>query len=111
MRSGLRSANRMPSERQSAASRPCAKTANAHRCPAKAQAAAPAPNVSNARRFIPEKTGARLPPRFSFVLLRLEDVAVEDRRDTEIRYIDQLRDVEINGHAGQHVSLLAAEPF
>src|SRR6516164_7140760 len=106
MRSGLRSASRIPSEPRSARTSP-PKTANAGRCPAKAQAAAPAPDVSNARRFIPEKTerGGR-PPRSSLVLLRLEDVAVEDRRDTEIRYIDQLRNVEINGHAGQHVSLL-----
>ena len=53
----------------------------------------------------------RSPPRLRVFLLRLEDVAIEDRRDTQVRYVDQLRDVEIDGHAYHRIGLFAAQPF
>src|SRR5215472_16409781 len=113
MRSGLRSAN---------AGRKTASTP-----------AAP-PNANNARRFIRTRSrgsdlaGAELfgkpIPTFpdhalgssaaaiaaapARLRLPLEDVAVEDRRDTEIRHINQLRDIEIDGYADDRISLFAA---
>src|SRR5262249_43627289 len=51
----------------------------------------------------------RSPPRLRVFLLRLEDVAVEDRRDTQVRYVDQLRDVEVNGYAYHRIGLFAAQ--
>src|SRR5215471_13433475 len=42
-------------------------------------------------------------------LLRLEYVAVQDRCDTQVRDIDELCDVEIDGYAHQYVGLLAAK--
>jgi type II secretory pathway component PulL len=42
-------------------------------------------------------------------LLRLEHVAVQERRDTQVRDVDKLRDIEIDRHSGQHVNLLAGE--
>ena len=53
----------------------------------------------------------RSPPRLRVFLLRLEDVAIEDRRDTQVRYVDQLRDVEIDGHAYHRIGLFAAQAF
>jgi hypothetical protein len=42
-------------------------------------------------------THERSSPRPRAFSSGLEDVAVEDRRDTQVRHIDQLRDVEIDG--------------
>ena len=45
-----------------------------------------------------------MPPRLPHAsLLRHEDIAVKDRRDAEVRYIDQLRDIEIDGHANHRI--------
>src|ERR1700688_1549518 len=110
MRSGFRSASSSLNEsRPSCAS---AVTTRDGRRPPRTNAAAPALNISNARRFILagiERDGDAAAP--SHRLLRHEYVAVQDRRDTEVRHIDQLRDVEIDGHAHQYVGLLATQPL
>src|SRR6516165_430576 len=88
------------------------RSASADRRPAKTHAAAPAPNASNARRFIPLKpSAATIAAAPAHSPSRLEDVAVEDRRDTEVGHVDQLRDIEVDRDADNRVSLFAAQPL
>jgi hypothetical protein len=39
-------------------------------------------------------------------VLRLEDIAIEDRRNAKVRHVDQLRDIQVDGDAHQRVGLL-----
>src|SRR5580658_9377349 len=74
----------------------------------------PHPHSTSATRavsYLPGSSAAAMTPRLRILLLRHEYVAVKDRRHTEVRHIDQLRDIEINGHAHQYVGLLPAQPF
>src|SRR5271168_2536160 len=82
-------------------------------CCAASTDAAPTPHVSNARRFIRTRDQARRrsSPRLRAFSSGLEDVAVEDRRDTQVRHIDQLRDIEIDGHAYHRIGLFACQPL
>src|SRR5260370_36026768 len=83
-------------------------------CPARTSAAALATDVRIVRRFILAKLqGSAAMPSLHHWLrhpsLRLEHVAVQDRCDTRLPDIVELRDVESAGHAHQYASPLAAK--